>query len=87
MFKMTAAGLVKRIRSGKGSVPSTDDRDGWFAHKVEGRVVHFHYIPADVAKAQGWNEVWAYVGTKFGPDFKEFRGAAEKVAEEILAAS
>lgn len=83
-FKMTVAGLVKRIRSVKGSVPCLDDRPGWFAHKVEGRTVRFHVMDSEYAKAHGFNEVWAREGEMGEAGFKEYRGAAEKVAAEIL---
>jgi hypothetical protein len=84
MFKMTFDGLVKRIRSGKGSVPSTDERDGWFAHKVNGKVVHFHVMTQEGAKALGASEVWAYEGEKYGAGYKSYRGTADAVAKEIL---
>jgi len=83
-FKMTVSGLVKRIRSAKGSIPCSDERPGWFAHKVEGRVVRFHVVSIEFAACNGYNEVWAREGEMGEFGFKEYRGTAEKVASEIL---
>lgn len=87
-FKMTVTGLVKRIRSGKGSVPcpGSEGERGWVAHKVGGVVIKFHAVSQEFAEKNCVHEVWARIGKMGEPDFKEFRGSAESVAREILGA-
>lgn len=56
---------------------------GWHALPKTGFRVH--RVDEAACRDYGWNEVWARIGERGDDNFEEFRGTAEKVAEQIVA--